>query len=113
MNANVNAKSLLKLGLTTLVFASATVTGLSEISQAGFVPRFDKSDRSEVRVAQSTALMSGEFVAAEAPTTNIYLSFIPIVYGGQDAKRADPASITDTTESSTCARDTRRFPPQV
>lgn len=66
----MNLKSLLKLGTASLV---CVVTGasLSQASQASFFSELSKSnlEQSQVLISQNVALMSGEFVAAEAPTT--------------------------------------------
>ena len=64
----MNLKSVLKLGTISLICAGATA--ISTISQASFTSEASNNNlqHSKVLISQ-TALMSGEFVAAEAPTT--------------------------------------------
>ena len=63
----MNSKSLLKLGTASLVCMGAIVS----LSPASFSSESiqEKLQPSKQIVAQTVALMSGEFVAAEAPTT--------------------------------------------
>ena len=63
----VNHKSLLKLGITSAICFSAI--SISQASHANLTLQETTSQRTETLTAQAIALMSGEFVAAEAPTT--------------------------------------------
>ena len=63
----MNSKTLLKLGTASLISLGA----ITYFSPASFSSESTEPnvDRSEVLISQQIALMSGEFVAAEAPTT--------------------------------------------
>lgn len=103
----MNPRSLLKLGIASLVGIGAVVG----LSQASFSSERTENnlEQSEVSIAQAIALKSGEFVAAEAPTTGTAKI---VDEGGQKYLEIDSAfSTNDQAPDLQILLDTVAQPP--